>query len=249
MKKNIVFLPCINVGDGRSNPYQYSIDSWKYWCDKNNCDLIVMDQLLCPVEEMKITWQRWHALDILEHSNIEYDQVLMIDADTIIHPDTPNFFNLTQHKLTAVHNEGCYDWIIRSMENYYKHMFSDKPLSFNFWEYINAGFIIFNKTHKDFLQNFINFYHSNKELILNLQKTYYVGTDQPIFNHFLRLENVEHNFLPYEFNMCDLPRKEILDNELTMTKIGWIYHFNAIPQEFGKPEHWMEKTYKHLYGN
>ena len=47
--------------------------------------------------------------------------------------------------------------------------------------------------------------------------------------------------------MCDLPRKEILDEQLTMTKVGWIYHYNAIPQEFGKPEHWMKKTYEHLY--
>ena len=247
MKRNIVFLPCINTGDGRSTPYQFSIDSWKYWCNKNDCDLIIMDQLLCPVDEMKITWQRWHVLDILENSDIEYDQVLVIDADTIVHPDTPNFFNLTEHKLTAVHNEGCYDWIIRSMENYHKHMFSDTPLSFHFWEYINCGFMIFNKNHKDFLKEFLNFYHYNKEHIVKLQETYYVGTDQPVFNHFLRKKDIEYKLLPYEFNMCDLPRKEILDNDLTLTKVGWIYHFNAIPQQFGKPEYWMEKIYNHLY--
>jgi len=39
--KNIVFIPNINLGDNRSNPYKYSIASWKKWCDKNNCDLIV----------------------------------------------------------------------------------------------------------------------------------------------------------------------------------------------------------------
>jgi hypothetical protein len=55
MKRNIVFLPCVNAGDGRSNPYRFSINSWKYWCDKNDCDLILMDQLLCPVDEMKIS--------------------------------------------------------------------------------------------------------------------------------------------------------------------------------------------------
>lgn len=249
MKRNIVFLPCISTGDGRSNPYQYSINSWKYWCKKNDCDLIIMDELLCPIKDMKITWQRWHVLDILEHSDINYDQVLVVDADTIVHPKCPNFFKLTNNKLTVVHNEGCYDWIIRSMENYYKHMFSDEPLSFHFWDYINCGFMIFNKSHKTFLNNFINFYHANKENIIKLQETYHVGTDQPIFNHFLRRQKIEHKFLPYEFNMCDLPRKEILDDELTMTQVGWVYHYNAIPQQFGKPEYWMEKTYKHLYEN
>ena len=248
MKKNIVFLPCIDAGDGRNSPYQYSIDSWKHWCEKNNCDLVVMDQLLCPIEEMKITWQRYHVLEILEHSEIEYDQVLMVDADTIVHPNTPNFFNKTNHKLGVVHNEGCYDWIIRSMENYHKHLFNNEPMPFHFWEYINTGFLIFNKNHKQFLQDFISFYSQHKDLIINLQSTYHVGTCQPVFNYFLRQKNIEHTFLPYEYNMCDLPRKEILDNELTMTNVGCVYHYNAIPQQFGKPEYWMEKTYKKLYG-
>ena len=247
MKKNIVFLPCIDAGDGRNSPYQYSINSWNKWCDKNGCNLVVMDQLLCPIKEMKITWQRYHVLEILEHSEIEYDQVLMVDADTIIHPDTPNFFKKTNNNLTVVHNDGCYDWVIRSMETYHKHMFNENSIPFSFWEYINTGFIIFNKTHKKFLKEFIEFYQNNKELIINLQETYHVGTCQPVFNYFLRQKNIKHTFLPYEYNMVDLSRKEILDDQLTMTNIGWVYHYNAIPQQFGKPEYWMEKTYKYLY--
>ena len=34
--KNVVFIPNINLGDGRNNSYNYSIKSWKYWCDKKN---------------------------------------------------------------------------------------------------------------------------------------------------------------------------------------------------------------------
>ena len=63
------------------------------------------------------------------------------------------------------------------------------------------------------------------------------------------LRNIDYKFLPYEFNMQDMPRKELLDNDLTFTKVGWVYHFNAIPQQFGLPEQWMEKTYKELYSN
>ena len=52
--------------------------------------------------------------------------------------------------------------------------------------------------------------------------------------------------------MTDLPRKEILDEELTMTKVGWIYHFCAIPQHIqkqtGNVEYWMKKTYEHFHG-
>ena len=55
--KNIVFIPNIKMGDGRNDSYQYSVDSWKYFCDKNNCELLVWEDLLFPVDYMKITWQ------------------------------------------------------------------------------------------------------------------------------------------------------------------------------------------------
>ena len=63
------------------------------------------------------------------------------------------------------------------------------------------------------------------------------------------MSKVDKKLFPYEFNMQDMPRKEILDNELTFTKLGWVYHFNAIP---GGPEtthHWMKKTYEYLKEN
>ena len=84
--KNIVFIPNIQVGDGtRSQSYDYSIKSWKHFCDKYNCELLVWEDLLFPIEHMKITWQRYYLFDILESNNIDYDQILMVDADTIVH--------------------------------------------------------------------------------------------------------------------------------------------------------------------
>ena len=249
--KNIVFIPWIKDESRptRSLPYRYSIASWKKWCKKNNCELVIMDELLCPIDEMKITWQRYYVLDILENSGIDYDQVLMVDADTIIHPDTPNFFEMTEHKFTAVHNEGCYDWICRSIENYNKYLFpGDVP--FELSEYINTGFLIFNKSHKQFLNDFLDFYHNNKQNINEIQNTFHVGTCQAVIQYFIKQKKVELNLLPYEFNMCDLNRKEILDEQLTMTKVGWIYHYCAIPDnhEADKTLYWMKKTYEHLYG-
>ena len=67
--KNVVFIPNINLGNGRSDNYNYSINSWKQWCDKNNCELIVWEDLVLPVEEMKITWERYYVLDILDENN------------------------------------------------------------------------------------------------------------------------------------------------------------------------------------
>jgi len=45
-------------------------------------------------------------------------------------------------------------------------------------------------------------------------------------------------------------RKEVLDEDLTMTKVGWIYQYNAIPNngDASLTYYWMKKTYEHFYG-
>ena len=66
MKKNLVFIMDIDIGgEGRYSstrrlPYEYSIKSWKYWCNKNNCELFIMNDLLLPNDEMGICWQRYY---------------------------------------------------------------------------------------------------------------------------------------------------------------------------------------------
>ena len=62
--KNVIFIPNIDLGDGRNKCYQYSVDSWSHFAKKNNCELLVWEDLLCPVEQMKITWQRYYMFDI-----------------------------------------------------------------------------------------------------------------------------------------------------------------------------------------
>ena len=122
--KNIIFIPYIQR-DERGKTYDYSIKSWQHFCDKNDCELFLLEDLLFPFDEVKITWQRYYVFDLLEANNIDYDQVLMVDADTIVHPDCPNFFNIVNHKFGGVVNIGSQDWIIRSIENYAKHVFPD----------------------------------------------------------------------------------------------------------------------------
>ena len=254
--KNIVFIMNIKLNDTegryipeRSLPYRYSIDSWKHWCDKNNAELFVLEELLLPKEEMAICWQRYYLFDILDANEIDYDQILLVDGDTIVHPDCPNFFEMTNHEYTGVHNEGSYDWILRSIENYSKHIFQGREI--DWWKYINGGFQIVNKKHRSIFDLLIKFYNDNKENLITMQNTYHTGTDQTPMNFMLQMNNINTTLLPYEFNMTDMPRKEILNNELTMTNVGWIYHFNCIPgnEQSKATYHWMEKTYKALYEN
>ena len=65
MSKNIVFM--INVKTGAGKPeYDISIESWRRWCDKNDAELFVLEELVLPMEEMHIIWQRYFLFDIFD---------------------------------------------------------------------------------------------------------------------------------------------------------------------------------------
>ena len=232
----------------RRLPYQYSIKSWEKWCEKNDCELFVLTDLLLPQEEMAICWQRYYIFDILDANDIQYDQILSVDADTIVHPDCPNFFEMTDRKMCGVHMNGSYDWVIRSIENYSKYFFKGHVM--DFWKYIDCGFVVVNETHRDFFTQVTDFYNENADLLRQVEKEWHAGTDQTPVNILIHDRDVDFKWLPYEYNMCDMTRKELLTDDLLFTKWGWIYQYNSIPnnKEDKLTLHWMKKTYEYLYG-
>ena len=156
---------------------------------------------------------------------------------------------MTDDKFTVVDFDGSWDWVCRSIENYSKYLFENKMIEW--WKYFDSGFWIINKKHKEFAKSMTDFYHANKDMILKVENTFHVGTEQTPLNFMVQLKNLEMTHLPYEFNMNDMARKEILNDSLVFTKIGWVYQFNCIPnnQENQLTNYFMEKTYQHLYGD
>ena len=251
---NIVFIPNINLNNGRSDGYKYSIDSWKRWCDKNNCLLIEWKDPILDPNKFKITLQRWWVFDILEYNNIDYDQILMVDADTIIHPDCPNFFEHTNYKFSAVLNNGCYEWVTRSI-NKWNVLFDSTYEKPNTWEYINGGFIIGNKSTKYIYDIIKNYFHDNIDEINHYLPIINAGTDQTIINYLLKHNNVDVNLMKECFNLHDLFRKNLLhypnhsnfQDELIFIETAWIYHFNAIPSSSRNISYWMKRTHNELF--
>ena len=253
--KNIVFIPNIALGNNRNSSYQYSIKSWKAWCDRNNCELLVWEDLLYPVNYMKITWQRYYLFDILDGNDIKYDQVLMVDADTIIHPDCPNFFEETDGKYCGVMNDGDYEWVLRSIRGFGDELFGGMRI--NPWKYINGGFQILNKNHKDFFETMKKYYNKNSSLISETISKLKTATDQTILNLMLKKSKIDVKILPDCYNLQDLTRKNLLyidkgcwwTDELHFLNAGWVYHFNAIPpNNMGRDaSYWMKRTYEELY--
>jgi hypothetical protein len=249
---NIIFMINMKLDHkpNRADAYEYSIMSWRKWGKKHDCKMVILDQPLADTKQMSPTWQRYHLFDLLDDSVVDYDQVLMVDSDTIVHPDCPNFFELTEYKYCGVHNCGSYDWLFRSIENYSKYVFDGHE--FRDWaKYINGGFQIVNKKHKSFFNAMTTFYNDNITHLLKVQETFHVGTDQPVVNFLLDIYDIERKILPYEFNMQDLAMHEGLTEDFLFTKFGWVYHFNAIPNnhESKISNAWMEATFKELWKN
>lgn len=246
--KDIVFIPFIDNNDGRAIGYRYGIESWKYWCKKNDCELIIFDTPIMPVRDMKVTWQRYFLFEMLENSEIEYNQILMVDCDTIVHPDCPNFFLETDNKYCGVVNDGSYEWTIRGIENYSKLLFNGHNISW--MTTINGGFQIVNKSHRDFFKYITDYYLSNQQRILEVQNFSKTGSDQIALNFFLSQHNIDVKVLPYVYNMMEMSKKEIIDFDFSFIDLGWIYHFNSdipkVPDE-NEDEYWMRETYKRLY--
>ena len=266
--KNVVFIPYIkreknltgksSIGhSNRHQGYEYGIKSWKSWCKKHDCELYIMDELLLSESEMLITWQRWQVLNILEHNEVDYDQVLIVDADSIVHPDCPNFFEMTNHKFTSVLTDGDYEWVNRAINGYSK-LFFNKEFCIPTYEFFMTGFVIINKEHKKFFDNVFNFYYEHKDEIIKSYDRLLTGSDISLMNCLRAEFGVELNLLSREFGLMDLVRKNLLyvderswwkDDLTNLYNSGWVYQFNAIPKNPLNRDrtYWMKRIYEELY--
>ena len=92
------------------------------------------------------------------------------------------------------------------------------------------------------------FYFEYKDTIQLIQNSYGIGTDQTPLNFMLRKHEIDVKLLPYKYNMTCMIKKEILDEDCLYTKLGWIYHFNGIPDKDVNVPLLMKKSYNYLYG-
>jgi lipopolysaccharide biosynthesis glycosyltransferase len=252
--KNVIFIPNVATGDGRSTPYHYSVKSWKHWAEKHNVLVLEWDEPIMDTSKFPIIMQREWVFDILEHNDIDYDQILIVDADTIVHPDCPNFFKETNHNYAAVVNNGCYEWVTRSVRGWGDAMFPNEPLV-KPYDYFNTGFVVVNKKHKPFFDEIKDLYLNRGEEIKHYRDTIKASTGQTMVNFMLKKNNIEVTKLSEGYNLQDLFRKNLLhipghswfSDDLHFLDAGWVYHFNAIPQNPRDVSYWMERTYNKLY--
>jgi len=190
--------------------------------------------------------------DILEANEVDYKQILMVDADTIIHPNCPNFFEETDDKYCGVRVDGCYEWVLRSIRGFGDELFDGMRI--HPWNYINGGFQIVNENHRSFFDVMKSYYDENSSDIIKTIDKLRCGTDQTIVNYMLHKEEIDVKYLPSCYNLQDLHRKNLLvltgqeywTDELHYLDAGWVYHFNSIPPNplNRDANYWIKRTYE-----
>jgi hypothetical protein len=259
--KNIVVIPMIIPKDKNLDKFGgwgwmgYSKQAWQYWCDKHGYELVIYDTpSIKDTSKFRITVQRWFDIfDFLDERNIEYNQIAMIDACYIPKWDCPDFFKLTDDKFTVTHEFDNLKWVYESIQGY-KHMFNDYDL--NIFNYFNASFAIFNKSHSMILDEFKRVYLENHDKFIEIQSTLRRGTDQTPFNYVVWMNEVDVNFLPLEYRVSHLPRKDLLsynwqlneDKTPFFIKYGCIWGFSGFDKTLR--DNLMKETWdivKHNY--
>jgi len=265
MKKNVIFW----VGVKSQDPYlvekhggfkylDISRKAWEYWCKKN-------DVIFFPYEnpsldnhnDHKPTWQRWFdVFNQLDEANIEYDKIAVIDGSTLIRWDAPDFFQYAPNgKLSCFRSLDNLRWITEGTDGY-KKFFDDYEFKLN--RYIDCGFQIFDKTHRKFLTTLKTMYNKYYDEIMNLQNNIVKrGTDQPVYNYLLQIEDVDVIMdIPAEYMINHMTRWDWfshnwqlnIDKTPFFIKYGYIWKYSGFPQR-GDRYNLMKQTWDSIKNN
>jgi len=242
-KKNVIWWtgivnPDHNDKYGGFDYFEWSRKSWEFWCKRNNCEFVAFTE---PVEKdlkrFRVNWQKaLFVFDELERRGVSYNQICLVDSSSIVKWNTPNFFNLTEGKFCGLRDTDNMNWTHQSIKGY-ESFFKFK---LDTTKYINSGFIIFNKTHREFFKSFKDLYYNNVDIFCNLQDNVIKkGTEQTPLNYWLQMEGIDiKTDLPLPYKLTHLHRKELFshnwqlkeDNTPFLIKYGYIWFFNGIPK-------------------
>jgi hypothetical protein len=242
MSENVVFLIAVasehkylKEKHGGFKYFEYSIASWKYWCEKWGVRLYIYDTPGDPEHVMhKPTWQRWFdVFDQLEENDIDYNKIAVIDASTIIRWDTPNFFDrIPNGKVNVFRSLENIRWVYQGVSGYadfFKQHYPD--FTFDLTKYMSCGWQIFDKSHKPFLNKLKTFYYDNYDKIMVLQNDKVCrGTDQPVYNYLLQIHNVNIvQALPPSYFLNHLHRFDWFSNNWQLLEMNPENNWYKIP--------------------
>jgi hypothetical protein len=225
---------------------EWSLLSWRAWCAKNGISLFVMreptDDLLEPTE------QRYNAYRVLEDAGVPCRRLALVDADTMVRWDTPDFFSEIRGQLNAVIDNG-HIWIHRSIRAY-SELFP--YLTIRYYDYFNCGFLVFSEDASATIHGWYEFFRENGARLREIRAKHpSVGTDQTVVNYLARRDGLRVHLLDQRFNQqscISVPREwraDFVANRASAAEIAnrliadpgtfdfaemsYVWHFNSLP--------------------
>lgn len=240
--KNAVFIVDIKENNHIHDFSQYCISTWTFWSKKNNVEFFVLKKPFHAIANKSPHLQKYFAFESLRENGIDAEKVAIVDSDTMIRWDCPDFFKVLSGNFQAVLDDELPKWTTRSIQAY-QDLFPRTQL--NWWEYFNSGFMIVEKETAPSLKDFVDFILSVESEIINIHNTQNlkVGFDQTLFNFFIKKKNIPITFLPKIFNFYHLQRKKIL-KEKEFIDLAYIWHFNGI--KHSEREQHMSETWNKI---
>jgi hypothetical protein len=176
----------------------YARATWEWWCKANNVYFTVIDDPLTVgvFAAMSPSFRRWLVPAMLFQRYGIDSRVALVDADTMIRWDAPDFFGVPTSGFTAALDTNP-AWIHRDIQAY-QHLFPG--VSLRWWEYINAGVVILGINQVRLIDAFLRFASENWEQIVSVHCSGQFGTDQTPLNFMIRREKEPVCALPPPFN-------------------------------------------------
>ena len=204
MRNKVVAMPLIpghlrRAGGERPDlgHARFSRAAWQWWCDRHDIEFVVLDRPLGDSrhEHLPPTFQRWLAPEQIIRERGDDTVVAVVDADTMIRWDTPNFL---QHRrgFAAVKASNA-NWIARSI-GAFQPLFPE--VSLPWWEYVNAGLVVVGAAQLSALRNLVSFACDRWPELEAVIRAGDVGTDQTPLNLVLRRQREPIWILPPPYN-------------------------------------------------
>lgn len=240
VNKNLIYIVAL---DGQTTKIKnsdysvYSINTWRFWCEKNGVDLFVLnnENLEQVKKSYNISSQKfpiWFKESIYKFGK-GYNKIGIVDSDTMIRWDAPNIFDFIEDKFYGVNDLCDLNWLLSSIEQRQK-FFPDVKLDIN--KYLNAGVLFFPSKYLDFFEKFLTFVLTHEDEINSIDGG---GKEQTLLNFFLQKEQVEVELLDPSWNLLSIHKKNMFQYnwQLNQNKTpyfinyAYIWHMTGFPIE------------------
>lgn len=160
------------------------------YAEKCGADFIVISKAKLKDTIGLVTYEKFQ---IYEYLDGRYDQVLFIDTDIVVSPESPNLFNEIGNNVFAASNEETY-----SMAQKHKEI-TQNQLGEISWKYpyFNSGVMLMSPSHKEI---FNPEGETLQKWVSNESNDDHVMSDQPIINYMVNKHCDDFLDLGYKFN-------------------------------------------------